>query len=483
MPYVIRSNSSTPTRKLRIYRSVMSALACGVLLFASAGSAVAKQDMQAFPGAVGFGKFANGWRGGAIVSVTSLADHGPGSLRACAEEFIGPKICVFEVSGTIEVDRPIKVASNTYIAGQTAPGQGVQLKLGKSLSTPLVVENANNVLIRFLKVRPGPSLQPSPSVDGVMIYNGHDVYLDHLSIQFATDENLNVYVKNVPTGNITVANSIIALGLDRANHPKGRHSKGALICSDEGPDAECGRISLIGNLFAHNRDRNPDVRGTDKGPIEIMNNVFYNPISQFGEFYNLVGNTKINYVGNVTLPGPNTKKKDRITSVEAFMRDENNSFSIFATDNTNIIRNKCRESRMNPILNETAEMQRVDAPLEPVAYEAYPGSETLERVLSGAGSRVPGGRMDDTLDMKVVRDVRECTGKVVSAASKAGGWPDLISETATPDSDNDGMPDSWETANGLNPADPKDAWTDNNNNGWSNIEDYLSGLAGDPSDE
>ncbi|MCP6473648.1 hypothetical protein NL509_27780, partial [Klebsiella pneumoniae] len=85
---------------------------------------------------------------------------------------------------------------------------------------------------------------------------------------------------------------ILAYSLDRANHPEGAHSKGALICSDEGRNPQCGRISLIRNLFAHHRDRNPDVKATAIGPVEIINNIFYDPISQFGEFYDLLGETR-----------------------------------------------------------------------------------------------------------------------------------------------------------------------------------------------
>ena len=41
---------------------------------------------EAFPGAEGFGRRTRGGRGGVIMPVTTLADHGPGSLRACIEE-------------------------------------------------------------------------------------------------------------------------------------------------------------------------------------------------------------------------------------------------------------------------------------------------------------------------------------------------------------------------------------------------------------
>lgn len=56
--------------------------------------------------------------------MTTLDDRGPGSLRACAANGDRPRVCVFDIGGTISVDTPIRTGSNLYIAGQTAPGQG-----------------------------------------------------------------------------------------------------------------------------------------------------------------------------------------------------------------------------------------------------------------------------------------------------------------------------------------------------------------------
>jgi hypothetical protein len=44
------------------------------------------------------------------------------------------------------------------------------------------------------------------------------------------------------------------------------------------------------------------------------------------------------------------------------------------------------------------------------------------------------------------------------------------------DSDNDGMPDEWETKHGLNPNDVSDAAKDLNGDGYTNIEDFLNRL-------
>nr|WP_323782362.1 hypothetical protein [Amylibacter sp.] len=462
--------SAFPAQCLRIFSTIL----------AIHGSAYAAQP--AFPNAIGFGKNAVGWRGGEVVAITNLQDSGPGSLRNCVENTKKPRICVFDVSGTIFLKRPLFFSSNLYLAGQTAPGQGIQLRLQAGNSTPVILKNTTNVLIRFLKIRPGAGPKESANIDAITVESSQFIYLDALSMQFASDETFNIHVNKMAVQNVTLARSILSHSLDHSVHPKGRHSKGALICSHEGPASMplgCGVISLVQNLFAHNRDRNPDVKGTDIGPIEIINNVFYNPISQLGEFYDLLGTATIYYIGNVTQSGPSTKRAP-LTSVEAFDWHDDFDLRIFEQDNINLWRNACAHPTRLPILDPEAEKFRILIPEKESGIVPRP-AETLRVEIGGlVGAQLPQWGGLDKLDAQAVMDFETCEGKVIDTPEQAGGWPDLIKARRDPDSDGDGMPDSWENMkSGLSASLGGQAWGDRDNDGWSNLEEYLSWLAGD----
>lgn len=82
----------------------------------------------------------------------------------------------------------------------------------------------------------------------------------------------------------------------------------------------------------------------------------------------------------------------------------------------------------------------------------------------------------DAADARAVQDVIDRTGRTINREYEVGGYPELRSAEAPPDSDHDGMPDAWEEANGLNKLDKADGKTISPN-GYSNLENYLNSLA------
>ena len=77
--------------------------------------------------------------------------------------------------------------------------------------------------------------------------------------------------------------------------------------------------------------------------------------------------------------------------------------------------------------------------------------------------------------------MKKGTGKIIDDPKQVGGWPNLARGTAPADSDRDGMSDAWERQHGFNPNNASDRNGDADNDGYTNLEEYLNELAGDQS--
>jgi pectate lyase len=427
--------------------------------------------VPAFPGAEGGGAFSVGGRGGRVIEVTNLADSGPGSLRA-AVEAAGPRIVVFRVSGLIDLRSDLVVSnSKLTIAGQTAPGDGICLKRHS-----LKVIGADEVVIRYLRVRPGAeSGQP---LDGIEVRDSRNVILDHCSVGWSIDEAVNTWhgVKN-----ITVQWCLIAEPLNRSVHPKGAHGYGASLGAENG--------SYHHNLFAHATARNPSVAGNHQHKTVNMDfrcSVIYNwqhrtcdgkPVS-------------INFVNNYLKPGPATQPDVRRRIVRIDDTQSAYGYPSHWFVDGNFIEGAPEISADNwrggveydkGKTSETSEASnRRREPFPVAAVTTQSATEAYALVLAQAGATLP---RRDRVDARIVADV--AAGKasvgngIIDSTDQVGGWPEYRSILPPVDTDRDGMPDAWERAQGqgFDINDPADGPRDPDKDGYTNLEEYLNGTA------
>ena len=403
-------------------------------------------DRLAFPSARGFGAHARGGRRGVLFEVTTLADGGPGSLRECVEA-AGPRTCVFATGGTIVLDTVLSVSAPFLtIAGQTTPGGGIQLMLSETDEHQVLRIATHDVVVRHVRLRRGatsPSAAPDGTCcgDAVILTGAQRVILDHVSVGFSTDENVDV----TQSSGVTVQNSIIAYGLrrstheDTANNPEDHHSMGVLV--GEGST----RVSLVRNFFAFNLNRNPRLQS---GISEVCGNLVYgttvNPIS-------MSGNARANVVGNHFDPRPQNSYTHVIStenSSRAYARGNTTSVDIWAPG-----------------------ASQAPSPFQTPSCDDQP---SLHAILSQVGAWPR-----DSLDSATVGHVHDGTGALIDSPSEIDGWPQLEPGVPPDDVDGDGMADQWEREVGLNPDTPQDGNDDYFGVGYTALEVYLAWLAHD----
>lgn len=430
-------------------RSQAAQMLLAICLAACSGSADGLEPNSraapiAFPGAEGYGSHSAGGRGGRIIQVTTLADAGPGSLRACIDAS-GPRICVFRVGGIIRFTTVRPIIRNPYItiAGETAPGGGILLSHagGRDAFTPLVIKKTHDVVVRHIRVRADKRGEQRESNSGFIIESSRNVILDHVSGSWAIDENVGGYAGN---DNVTISNSIFAEGI-----PK--HDKCALMASDPtGPQ----HFSFIRNLCAHNGDRNPDVNFPPKSCVEVINNLLYDAQSEFTEIWESYGGTPASVVNNYYKAGPSTE--GRAPAVIRQLVGSTGAARIYLSGNSF---DGVRVEQSPSIAGHL-----VSSPPCPLTITPVSADSAYQLVLqySGAFPR-------DSVDRRIIGEARERTGHIVQGP---GIMPDIANGTPYVDSDGDGMADSWERSHGLTVG-VNDAWQDHDGNGWANIEEFL----------
>lgn len=353
----------------------------------------------AFEGVEGFGATARGGAGGRTIAVTSLADSGPGSLRA-ALDAAGPRIVEFRVSGTIRLARRLEIRNSFItVAGDTAPGEGITLRGGGIH----IVGDCHDVVLRHLRIR---VLQGGASGDGVLLWGKdggtvRNVLVDHCSIAWATDENVNTWGT---VSDVTFQWCLIAEGLAEADHPEGPHSMAWL----SGPGSD--RISIHHNLFAHNGDRNPKLQG---GLYDLVNNVIYNWSNN--NCTKILAGGRANVVGNCYVAGPQSAgDKGAI-----FVDDASAGTQVYMEGNIGPLRpDDAMDEWLGVTWYERKGGQWVWHHPAPAAYRAHErfaavpvttqsAEQAYELVLEHAGAQPR-----DATDARIIEELRARTGAV-----------------------------------------------------------------------
>ena len=400
----------------------------------------------AFPGAEGFGKYAVGGRYGSVYKVTNLNDSGAGSFRDAVSQ--PNRIVVFDVAGVIKINSRIVIKNNIYIAGQTAPGEGITI-YGNSIS----LSGANNVIVRHLRVRMGAI--GNSGQDAFTMANGKNMIFDHVSIAWGRDETLSVTSE---CENVTIQNSIVSQGLLP-------HSAGSLI-------EPAGGITIYRTLYINNDTRSPKFKLTH----QFVNNIVYNWKSAA---YIMGGNSNArsyaNAVGNYFITGP-------AGSTSAFSGG-NDRYSIYAEDNwVDKNRNGILDGNEIPHSEYSGGPNFVTNPFDHPELPTISAQNLFDDLVGSVGASLP---YRDNLDWMLIDDLKSfgTKGKIIGNENEliigAPNTWNLWQGNSRLDTDGDGIPDEWEVANGLDPNDPTDAMQIRD--GYANIEHYINSITSDNS--
>ncbi|SNC76159.1 hypothetical protein SAMN06265337_3244 [Hymenobacter gelipurpurascens] len=469
-----------------------------VALLAATEAPVASLQL-AFPGAEGAGRFTTGGRGTVAVpttvfEVTNLTDDGqPGSLRYALTKAAPARTVVFRVSGTIHLTSPLTISkSNTTIAGQTAPGDGICLA-----DFPVNVK-ANNVIVRFMRFRMGDKNQNQGQVDGG---GGDDAFggirnnrliIDHCSMSWSTDEVFSVYEGDSTTlqWNLMSEPLNYSYHFEKGDKDFERHGFGGIWGGQH--------ATMHHNLFASCNNRTPRFNGSrythpaGYENVDFRNNVLYN----WGENNVYAGEGgNYNIVNNYYKHGPSTKESVRARVLNPYKLEKGpnplpyGKFYLsgnYVDASAEVTRHNWRGVTMQDGTAADTTLAKADKPFDLGPVTTQSAQEAYTVVLAQVGATRP---RRDTLDQRIVRNVMTRTGRLIdvqggyphgtpySVSQKA--WPELKSAAAPVDTDHDGMPDAWETSQRINPKDASDRGK-TSPNGYTMLENYLNSLAALP---
>jgi hypothetical protein len=479
-------------------RNWLAGLAC-ISLLAVNTSAWA---ILAFPGAEGVAKDVSGGRGsmanpGDVYIVTTLEDYDPdddpdfstdrqhpfdsaetpivGSLRhgILTAPSTGRTI-VFTVGGQIDLHDSLRFdgKSNITIAGQTAPGGGITLA-----KHDMNINNANNVIVQHVRIRPGdrtsanhpnPAYAPGPQYDpdALWVETSSNVMIDHVSASWAVDETIST---THGSDNVTIQWSMIYQPLYNGGHTEGPdHAYGSLI---NGHD-----YTYHHNFYAHTNSRapRPQISSGNELHLDWVNNVIYNPHDQFG---NSSGNQEyyMNYVGNYGLKGPETND-----SIEWLMSPGTQIDTPPHIYHPGNFVDWNRDGILNGTAATASDVVRTGHAYTNETSRLFPellpetNMKTAQQAYIQVLSRAGVTNYRDPIDHRAIRSALNHMGDQIETQADVGGYPTLPGGSPLPDSNSDGVPDAWATANGFNTGMPLNATFAPD--GYSYLEKYIHSL-------
>ncbi len=463
--------------------TMISAIPCSPVQQLKADAAD-NNTILAFPGAVGGGKYATGGRGGEVYHVTNLNDSGAGSFRDAVSK--SNRIVVFDVSGTIELESNILCQSNITIAGQTAPGgSGITLKNYK------MGMSGDNIICRYISSRPGPYASTSSGNDAWGGAAGSNSIIDHCSMGWTTDEQWGLYSNNM---NYTVQYSVIGPADSWGGHKKGLHGFGMMMGK--------GNLTFDHNLIIHNVSRNFRGKVQSTYTADFTNNIIYDWGYQTA--YGTIGH--LNYVNNTLKAGNSTTggyhwiNVDSSTSPENFkiycdgnrLINKDGSLHKITNDNWSGVSVKTSIGITKDNLYSSTPFQTIINGTDVSSVNDVESAEaSYENVISFAGNGIS-PEQRTAIDRQCAEETKNGTGSCSGTSEYDSSqtnldkyniqcgvtyeYPSAVLQKTITDTDNDGMPDEWELARGLNPNDATDTNGDYCGQGYTNIEYYINDL-------
>lgn len=413
----------------------------------------------------GYGKNATGGRGGTVYHVTNLNDTGVGSLRDAVSQ--PNRTIVFDVAGYIDMQTTLYIEQdNTTIAGNTAPGGGIGLRIADNApnrDTPAIEVRfgIDNLIIRHIRIRHSTSYPGGSGADGIYVESGTNIVIDHNSISQYGDEGIAVAeYETLETSRITLSNNIIGWGFTGS-------SKGSLATGS------IDRVTYFQNYFTHNQIRTPAIASDGSYPnvvsyMEVINNVTLG-YKQALLMWNNRGTSyfAVNAIGNLYKTSGNfptyraMSLADNFTFLQQYPELTPQETKLYPYDNYDPFRTSPTQ-RQDEVTqdanggNNTSDLaeygdELVATPFPTQMYnDNYPfidGRYIMDSIAPHVGASLP---LRDSHDAIMVDDwynstVDKLLGYDVPATIT------LASGTAATDTDNDGIPDDFETANGWNP--------------------------------